>query len=85
MGSKPAQKDVPSYSEWVAKLDGFVNAQISPQVSGYIVEQNYKEGSYVQKGQTLFRIDPRPFQAILDQVKAQLAQAEAQMGKPNST
>ena len=76
-----SQKDVPIYSEWVATLDGYVNAQISPQVSGYIVEQNYKEGSFVQKGQTLFRIDPRPFQAILDQAKAQLAQTEAQLGK----
>lgn len=76
-----SQKDVPIYSEWVATLDGYVNAQISPQVSGYIVEQNYKEGSYVQKGQTLFHIDPRPFQAILDQAKAQLAQSEAQSGK----
>ena len=76
-----SQKDVPIYSEWVATLDGYVNAQISPQVSGYIVEQNYKEGSYVQKGQTLFRTDPRPFQAILDQAKAQLAQSEAQLGK----
>ena len=76
-----SQKDVPIYSEWIATLDGYVNAQISPQVSGYIIEQNYKEGSYVQKGQTLFRIDPRPFQAILDQAQAQLAQAEAQLGK----
>ena len=76
-----SQKDVPIYSEWVATLDGYVNAQISPQVSGYIVAQDYKEGSYVQKGQTLFHIDPRPFQAILDQAKAQLAQCEAQAGK----
>lgn len=76
-----SQKDVPIYGEWVATLDGYVNAQIQPQVSGYIIQQNYKEGSYVQKGQTLFRIDPRPFQAILDQAKAQLAQAEAQLGK----
>ena len=75
------QKDVPIYGEWVATLDGYVNAQIQPQVSGYIIEQNYKEGSFVQKGQTLFRIDPRPFRAILDQAKAQLAQAEAQLGK----
>jgi RND family efflux transporter MFP subunit len=75
------QKDVPIYGEWVATLDGYVNAQIQPQVSGYIIEQNYKEGSFVRKGQTLFRIDPRPFQAILDQAKAQLAQAQAQMGK----
>jgi membrane fusion protein (multidrug efflux system) len=75
------QKDVPIYGEWVATLDGYVNAQIQPQVSGYIVQQSYKEGSYVRKGQTLFHIDPRPFQAILDQAKAQLAQAEAQLGK----
>ena len=75
------QKDVPIYGEWVATLDGYVNAQIQPQVSGYIIEQNYKEGSFVRKGQTLFRIDPRPFQAILDQAKAQLAQAQAQLGK----
>jgi RND family efflux transporter MFP subunit len=75
------QQDVPIYGEWVATLDGYVNAQIQPQVSGYIVKQSYKEGSFVRKGQVLFEIDPRPFQAILDQAKAQLAQAEAQMGK----
>ena len=75
------QKDVPIYGEWVTTLDGYVNAQIQPQVSGYIVQQNYKEGSFVRKGQTLFRIDPRPFQAILDQAKAQLAQAQANLGK----
>jgi RND family efflux transporter MFP subunit len=75
------QQDVPIYDEWVATLDGYVNAQIQPQVSGYLVQQNYKEGSYVRKGQILFEIDPRPFQAILDQTKAQLAQAEAQFGK----
>lgn len=75
------QKDVPIYGEWVATLDGYVNAQIQPQVSGYIIQQSYKEGSFVRKGQTLFRIDPRPFQAILDQAKAQLAQAQANLGK----
>lgn len=75
------QKDVPIYSEWVATLDGYVNAQIQPQVTGYIIQQNYKEGSFVRKGDVLFEIDPRPFQAVLDQAKAQLAQAEAQMGK----
>jgi len=75
------QKDVPIYGEWVATLDGYVNAQIQPQVSGYITQQSYKEGSFVRKGQTLFRIDPRPFQAILDQAKAQLAQAQANLGK----
>ena len=75
------QRDVPIYGEWVATLDGYVNAQIQPQVSGYIIQQSYKEGSFVRKGQTLFRIDPRPFQAILDQAKAQLAQAQANLGK----
>jgi RND family efflux transporter MFP subunit len=75
------QKDVPIYGEWVATLDGYVNAQIQPQVTGYIVDQTYKEGSYVRKGQILFQIDIRPFQALLDQAKAQLAQARAQSGK----
>jgi RND family efflux transporter MFP subunit len=75
------QKDVPIYGEWVATLDGYVNAQIQPQVTGYLIKQSYKEGSFVRKGQVLFQIDPRPFQAVLDQAKAQLAQAEAQLGK----
>ena len=75
------QKDVPIYSEWVAILDGYVNAQIQPRVSGYVIQQDYKEGSVVKKGQILFEIDPRPFRAALDQAKAQLAQAEAQLGK----
>jgi RND family efflux transporter MFP subunit len=75
------QKDVPIYGEWVATLDGYVNAQIQPQVTGYIVDQTYKEGSFVRKGQILFQIDVRPFQALLDQAKAQLAQARAQSGK----
>jgi RND family efflux transporter MFP subunit len=75
------QKDVPIYGEWVATLDGYVNAQIQPQVTGYLIKQSYKEGSFVRKGDVLFEIDPRPFQAVLDQAKAQLAQAEAQLGK----
>jgi RND family efflux transporter MFP subunit len=75
------QQDVPVYSEWVATLDGYVNAEIRPQVSGYIIKQNYKEGSLVRKGQVLFEIDPRPFKAALDRAKGDLAQAEAQLGK----
>ena len=75
------QKDVPIFSEWVATLDGYVNAQIQPQVTGYIVRQTYKEGSLVRKGQVLFQIDPRPLHALLDQANAQLAQAQAQLGK----
>jgi membrane fusion protein (multidrug efflux system) len=79
--TKVEQRDVPIISEWVATLDGFVNAQIQPQVTGYIIKQNYREGSPVRKGDVLFEIDPRPFQALLDQAKAQLAQSVAQMGK----
>jgi len=77
----PIQQDVPVYSDWVATLDGYVNAQVRPQVSGYIIKQNYKEGSLVRKGQVLFEIDPRPFKAALDRAKGDLAQAEAQLGK----
>ena len=73
------QKDVPVQGEWVGTLEGYVNAQISPQVSGYLIRQDYHEGAFVKKGEVLFEIDPRPFQAALDQAKAQLAQAEAQM------
>jgi RND family efflux transporter MFP subunit len=73
------QKDVPVQGEWVGTLEGYVNAQIQPQVSGYLIRQDYLEGALVKKGQLLFEIDPRPFQALLDQAKGQLAQAEAQM------
>jgi RND family efflux transporter MFP subunit len=75
------QQDVPVYTDWVATLDGYVNAEIRPQVSGYITRQNYKEGSLVRRGQVLFEIDPRPFQAALDRAKGDLAQAQAQLGK----
>ena len=75
------QKDVPIYGEWVAILDGYVNADIRPQVSGYLMKQNYREGSVVRKGDVLFEIDPRPFDAALQQTKGQQAQAEAQLGK----
>ena len=76
---KAIQMDVPLHAEWVATLDGYVNAQIQAQVSGYLIRQNYKEGSFVHKGDVLFEIDPRPFQAVLDQAKGQLAQARAQL------
>jgi membrane fusion protein (multidrug efflux system) len=77
----PVQQDVSVQSEWVATLDGYVNAEIRPQVSGYIISQDYKEGAVVRKGQVLFEIDPRPFQAALDLAKGELAQAKAQLGK----
>src|ERR1700677_919915 len=72
--------DVAIGSEWVGTLDGNVNAQIQPQVSGYLIQQSYREGSSVAKGQVLFEIDPRPFQAIVDQAAAQLEQAKAAYG-----
>jgi RND family efflux transporter MFP subunit len=74
------QQDVNVYGEWVATLDGYVNAQIQPQVTGYIIKQDYREGAFVHKGDVLFEIDPRPFQAALDLAKAQLAQSQAQLG-----
>ena len=73
------QKDVPIYGEWIGTLDGLVNADVRAQVTGYLLKQTYVEGSYVRKGQLLFQIDPRPFQATLDQAKAQLAAAQAQL------
>jgi multidrug efflux pump subunit AcrA (membrane-fusion protein) len=59
------QKDVPIFSEWVATLDGYINAQIQPQVAGYVIRQTYKEGSLVRKGQILFQIDPRPLRVVV--------------------
>ncbi len=73
------QKDVALTSEWVASMDGYVNAQIQPHVTGYLIRQEYREGSVVRAGQVLFEIDPRPFQAALDQAKGQLLQAQAQI------
>lgn len=73
--------NVPIFEEWIGTLDGYVNAQIRAQVTGYLLTQNYSEGSQVKAGQPLFQIDPRPFQAVLDQSKARLAQDEAQLEK----
>jgi membrane fusion protein (multidrug efflux system) len=71
------QRDVPVYMEWVASTDGSVNAVIRPQVTGYLISQNYKEGDVVKKGQVLFRIDPRVFQSALDQANGEMAQQQA--------
>jgi RND family efflux transporter MFP subunit len=73
------QKDVPIYGEWIGTLDGFTNADVRAQVTGYIMRQGYQEGAFVKKGQLLFEIDPRPFQAALDQAQGQLAQATANL------
>ena len=68
-------------TQWIATLDGLVNAQIRPQVSGYLLSATYREGAAVRKGDTLFEIDARPFEAALAQAEAQLAQANAQLGR----
>lgn len=78
------QKDVPVYREWIGTLDGMVNAAIKAQVPGYLRSQAYAEGSFVRKGQLLFEIDPRPFQAALDQAQGQLAQANGQLAQANA-
>jgi len=79
MVAQVEQRDVPIYGEWIGTLDGLVNADVRAQVTGYLVRQDYKEGAYVNKGELLFEIDPRPFQAALDQAEGQLAQANAQL------
>lgn len=75
------RQDVPVYREWVTTLDGYVNAHIQPQVSGYLVGQIYKEGSFVHKNDVLFEIDPRPFQVALQKAQGELAQSRAQLEK----
>jgi membrane fusion protein (multidrug efflux system) len=87
MGARPSapdvevvqveQEDVPIYGEWIGTLDGLVNADVRAQVTGYLLKQGYREGAFVTQGQLLFQIDPRPFQAALDQAQGQLAQAKA--------
>src|SRR5580693_1555907 len=75
------QKDIPLYREWIGTVDGFVNAEIKAQVTGYLVKQEYTEGSFVRQGQLLFQIDPRPFQADLDQALGRLAQSQGQLAQ----
>jgi RND family efflux transporter MFP subunit len=75
------QRDVPIYSDWIGTLDGLVNADIKAQVTGYLTKQAYTEGTFVKAGDLLFQIDPRPFQAVLDQAQAQLAQAQGQLAE----
>src|SRR5579864_3188276 len=75
------QRDIPVYREWIGTLDGMVNAAIRAQVTGYLLTQDYSEGSFVKKGQLLFQIDPRPLQAAADQARGQLAQANGQLAQ----
>jgi membrane fusion protein (multidrug efflux system) len=78
------QRDVPIYNEWTGTLDGLVNADIKSQVTGYLMTKNYAEGSFVKKGQLMFEIDPRPFQATLDQAKGELAKSQGQLGQADA-
>jgi membrane fusion protein (multidrug efflux system) len=74
-------KDIPIFSEWVGTLDGLVNAVIRAQVQGYLIKQNYREGEMVRKGQVLFEIDPREFQAALEQAQAGLSQSKGALSQ----
>src|SRR5215831_6041857 len=75
------QQDVPIYREWIGTLDGFVNADIKPQVAGYIQKQAYQEGAFVREGTLLFLIDPRNYQDVVDQAKSTLTHNEAALAK----
>jgi membrane fusion protein (multidrug efflux system) len=75
------QQDVPIYNEWVAQLNGPVNAEITPKVQGYLLKQDYQNGYFVTKGQLLFELDPRQYEAALDAAKAAVARAEANLAK----
>ena len=81
---KVKQEDVPVYSDWIGTTEGLVNAELKAQVSGYLLRQDYQEGSFVKKGQLLFEIDPRPFEAAVDQASGQVAQFEGQLEQANS-
>src|SRR5262245_28158939 len=78
-------RDVPIFREWIGSLDGFVNAEIRPQIEGYLLRQEYKEGSVVRSGEALFEIDPREFQAALDQARGNVAQYQASLANAKTT
>jgi RND family efflux transporter MFP subunit len=82
--ASPVQRDVSIYSDWIGTMVGFVDAQIHSQVSGYLLSQNYKEGSLVKKGDLLFQVDPRPFQALVDQARAKVEAAKTQLTEANA-
>jgi membrane fusion protein (multidrug efflux system) len=79
-----AQRDVTLHGEWVGTATGFVDAQIRAYVSGFLMSQTYKEGSFVRKGDQLFQIDPRPYQAVLDDARAKVKQAESEVLQANA-
>jgi RND family efflux transporter MFP subunit len=71
------KRNVPVYSDWVGTTQGFVNADIYPKISGYLLKQNYKDGDHVRAGQLLFQIDDREYKAALDQAIGDLGQKQA--------
>src|ERR1019366_2353092 len=75
----PIRQDVQVYSQWVGTTVGFIDAEIHSKVTGYLLKQDYREGSLVTTGDLLFEVDPRPFQAVVDQAEAQLNVAKAQL------
>jgi membrane fusion protein, multidrug efflux system len=79
------QKDVPIVKEWIGSLDGSVNADIRARVSGYLVSQNYKEGTLVHQGDLLFQIDPSTYEAVVEQAKSALAQSQANQLQADQT
>src|SRR5271157_1081339 len=79
--SEVVQQDVPIVNEWVAQLNGPINADITPKVQGYLLKQDYQNGFFVKKGQLLFELDPRQYQASVEQAKAQVEVVEAELAK----
>jgi membrane fusion protein (multidrug efflux system) len=84
MVANVVQQNVPIYGEWVSQLNGPVNAEITPKVQGYLLQQNYQNGFFVKKGQLLFTLDPRQYQAEVEQAKAQVGIAQANLAKANN-
>ena len=78
------QKDVPIFQEWVSQLNGPVNADITPKVQGYLLKQEYTNGYFVKKGQLLFDLDPRQYQAALEQAQAQVEIAKAGLSEADN-
>jgi membrane fusion protein (multidrug efflux system) len=79
--ASPVQRDVSIYADWIGTMVGFVDAEIHSQITGYLLSQNYKEGSVVKKGDLLFQVDPRPFQALVDQATARVEVARTQLAE----
>ena len=82
--ASPVQRDVSTYAYWIGTMVGFVDAEIHSQVTGYLLSQNYKEGSVVKRGDLLFQVDPRPFQALADQARARVDVARTQLAEASA-